>query len=145
MRLAVDANILIAELIRVRGRKLIANPKLELYMAEQAWEETTYELNKRIQIMIEKQVFSSTIGHNLLGNAVKLAELRVSLIPHEIYASYQTEAMRRIPRDPNDWYTVALALTLDANIWTLDKDFFGCGIAIWTTETLLSHLANNKI
>ena len=36
MRLVVDANILIAELIRVRGRKLIANPKLKLYMAEKA-------------------------------------------------------------------------------------------------------------
>ena len=55
MRLVVDANILIAELIRVRGRKLISNPKLELYMAEKVWEETIYELNKRIEIMIQKK------------------------------------------------------------------------------------------
>jgi hypothetical protein len=34
MRLVVDANILVAELIRVRGRKLIVCPELELYMAE---------------------------------------------------------------------------------------------------------------
>ena len=109
-------------------------------MAEQAWEETIYELNKRIQIMIGKQIFSQTVGHDLLENAIELAELRVSLMPHKIYASYQTEAIRRIPRDPNDWFTVALALTLGADIWTLDRDFFGCGIAIWTTETLLSYL-----
>ncbi len=34
MRLVVDANILVAELIRVRGRKLIVRPELELCMAE---------------------------------------------------------------------------------------------------------------
>jgi hypothetical protein len=31
MRLVVDANILVAELIRVRGRKLIVRPELDLY------------------------------------------------------------------------------------------------------------------
>ena len=145
MRLVVDANILISELIRVRGRKLIANPKLELYIAEKAWEETIYELNKRIEIMIQKKVFSQTVARNLLQDAIKLAELKVSLIPHEIYVSYEAEAIKRIPRDPDDRFTVALALALDADIWTLDNDFFGCGIATWTTETLLSHLINNKI
>ncbi|NJK55270.1 MAG: nucleotide-binding protein [Pleurocapsa sp. SU_5_0] len=66
MRLVVDANILVAELIRERGRKLIARPELELYMAEQAWSETTYELNKRIEKMIDRGVFSPSVGQNLL-------------------------------------------------------------------------------
>ena len=145
MRLIVDANILVAELIRVRGRKLIANPKLELYVAEKAWEEATYELDKRLGILVQKSIFSQTAGQNLLRDARKLAELKVSVIPHEIYVSYETEAKRRIPRDPNDWFTVALALALDADIWTLDKDFLGCGVATWTTETLLLHLANDEI
>lgn len=52
MRLVVDANILVSELIRVRGRKLIARPELELYMAEKAWDETIYELNKRIDKIV---------------------------------------------------------------------------------------------
>ena len=34
-------------------------------MAEQAWSETTHELNKRIKIMIQKKVFSQTVGRNL--------------------------------------------------------------------------------
>ena len=81
----------------------------------------------------------------MLQDAIKLAEIRVCLIPHEIYVSYEVEAIRRIPRDPDDRFTVALALALDADIWTLDNDFFGCGIATWTTETLLSHLTNYDI
>ncbi len=142
MRLVVDANILVGELIRVRGRKLISRPELELYMAEKAWSETTYELNKRIEKMIERGVFSPSVGKNLLKDAIALAEARVAIVPHEVYSDYETVASSRIPRDPNDWFTVALALALGAAIWTLDNDFLGCGIATWTTDTLLTHLNN---
>ena len=62
MRLVVDANILIAELIRVRGRKLISNPKLELYMAEKVWEETIYELNKRVEIFKKKYFLKPSLA-----------------------------------------------------------------------------------
>jgi predicted nucleic acid-binding protein len=144
MRLVVDANILIAELIRVRGRKLIVRPELELFMAEKAWEETTYELNKRIEKMVQRAVFSQEVGKNLLADAVILAEAKVSIIPHQIYSSYETVARNRIPRDPNDWFTVALALAIDEAIWTSDNDFFGCGVATWTTETLLTYLTTQS-
>ena len=140
MRLIVDANILVSELIRQRGRKLIARPELELYMAEKAWDETTYELNKRVNKIIDKGIFSLTVGQNLLKDGIALAEARVVIVPHKIYAPYQTVAKNRIPRDPNDWFTVALALAIEAAIWTNDNDFFGCGIATWTTDTLLAHL-----
>jgi predicted nucleic acid-binding protein len=40
-------------------------------------------------------------------------------------------------RDPGDAPTLALALTLDCGIWTSDHDFFGCGMPVWSTETLL--------
>lgn len=142
MRLVVDANILVGELIRVRGRKLIARSELELYMAEKAWSETTYELNKRIEKMIDRGVFSPSVGKNLLTDAITLAEAKVAIVPHEVYSDYETVASSRIPRDPNDWFTVALALALGAAIWTLDNDFLGCGIATWTTDTLLTHLNN---
>lgn len=144
MRLVVDANILVAELIRARGRKLIVHSELELYMAEKAWEETTYELNKRIEKMIDRGIFSQEVGQNLLTDAVTLAEAKVSIIPHEVYAAYETIARNRIPRDPNDWFTVALALAIKAAIWTSDNDFLGCGIATWTTDTLLKHLASSN-
>jgi len=142
MRLVVDANILVGELIRGRGRELIARPELELYIAESAWEEACHELSKRIAAMVQKGVFSSQVGQDLLADAIALAEARVSLVPHEVYAASETIARARIPRDPNDWFTVALALILNAGIWTNDKDFLGCGLPTWTTETLISYLAN---
>ena len=143
MRLVVDANILVSELIRERGRKLIARPELELYMAEKAWDETIYELNKRIDKIVNRGVFSLSVGQSLLSDGIALAEARVAIVPHEIYAPYETIARNRIPRDPNDWFTVALALAIEAAIWTMDNDFFGCGVATWTTDTLLIHLKSN--
>lgn len=92
--------------------------------------------------MVQKGVFSQQVGQNLWVDALSLAETRVSLISYEIYASYNTIALDRIPRDPDDWPTVALALVLKAGIWTSDKDFLGCGLPTWTTETLISYLAN---
>ncbi|BAQ62973.1 hypothetical protein GM3708_3379 [Geminocystis sp. NIES-3708] len=142
MRLVIDANILVAELIRQRGRELILDPIWELYMPEKQWEESCYELEKRINTMIKKGVFSPSTGQNLLQDSLKLAQTKVTLIPLKFYSDYQTIALTRIPRDPNDWQTVALALSLSASIWTQDQDFFGCGIAIWTTDTLISYLAN---
>lgn len=142
MRLVIDANILVAELIRQRGRELILHPAWELYIPEKQWEESCYELEKRINIMINKGVFSSSTGQNLLQDALKFAQTKIALIPFEFYSDYQKIAIDRIPRDPNDWQTVALALSLDASIWTHDQDFFGCGIATWTTDTLIFYLAN---
>jgi hypothetical protein len=75
MRLVVDANILVAELIRERGRKLIARPELELYMAEQAWSEATYELNKRIEKMIDRGVFSASVAHGVTTNEKRILGL----------------------------------------------------------------------
>jgi putative PIN family toxin of toxin-antitoxin system len=137
MRLVVDANIFVAELIRKRGRALIASNDLELFVAEAVWDEAQYELRKRIQAMVNQGKFSLETGETLLEAAFALAEAKARLIPEAIYNPWKNQALLRIPRDPDDWSTVALALAIDAAIWTLDSDFLGCGIATWTTETLL--------
>ncbi len=142
MRLVVDANILVAELIRQRGRELILHPAWQLYIPEKQWEESCYELDKRINLLIKKGIFSPQTGQNLLQDALKFAQTKIALIPLEFYSDYETIALDRIPRDPNDWQTVALALLINAGIWTNDQDFFGCGIATWTTDTLIGYLAN---
>ncbi|MDP2788025.1 MAG: PIN domain-containing protein [Pseudomonadota bacterium] len=49
----------------------------------------------------------------------------------------EEQAMARIGRrDKNDWPAVAAALLLDCPIWTEDADFFGSGIATWTSQTV---------
>lgn len=140
MRLVVDANIFVAELIRHRGRQLISHEEFELFVAEAAWGEAQHELRKRVHAMIKQGKFSAETGEVLLKTAFDLAQAKALLIPEEIYGAWREQALLRVPRDPDDWPTVALAMAVDAAIWTLDADFLGCGIATWTTETLLLNL-----
>ena len=52
MTLIIDTNILIAELLRQRGRELLRNPQLMIYASERVVDETNYEIQKRISRMI---------------------------------------------------------------------------------------------
>ena len=50
---------------------------------------------------------------------------------------------RRIAaRDPDDWPTIALALTLDLPVWSQDKDLADSGLKVFTTGQLLDALAD---
>ncbi len=137
MRLVVDTNILVAELLRKRGRALISSQSLELFLAEKMKNEAQYELQKRIYIIVNKANLTQKEGQFQLELALGLINNRITTVPLSDYQSFEGEARKRIPRDPNDWETVALALALSAAIWTEDYDFFGCGCPTWTTQTLL--------
>jgi predicted nucleic acid-binding protein len=50
------------------------------------------------------------------------------------YALFESEARERLlGRDEDDWPVLACAIALACGIWTEDTDFFGTGVAIWTT------------
>lgn len=134
--LIVDANILVGELLRQRERELLRHPSLMLYITEKVLDETQYELRRRMTERINRGL-SDAIGQGILDEAMNIIETDLRLVPETNYIHLETEARNRIPRDPDDWHTVALALEMDAAIWTQDCDFLGCGCVTWTTETLL--------
>lgn len=140
MRLVVDASTLVAESLRVRGRALLNHSELDLAMAAPTWSETRHELRKRADL-IARRIHPETVSpDDLLRQILTVIEARVAFIPEDVYASRLLEARRRIPRDPEDTPVVALALALDSGIWTADRVFFGCGLPVWTSETLQMHL-----
>lgn len=109
MILAIDANVLVGELLRQRGRDLIANPRFTLYVTEQVLSETEYELRRRVTAMVIQGRASESDGENLLQIAINIIVNNIILITEPNYIHLETEARNRIPRDPNDWSTVALA------------------------------------
>ncbi len=137
MILIVDANILVGELLRQRGQELIQNPALMLYMTERVLDETQYEIRRRIPLMMSRGRLTEADAQVLLAQAMYLIKTKINVVAQSNYIHLETEARNRIPRDPDDWHTVALALEMDAAIWTQDCDFLGCGCATLTTETLL--------
>lgn len=140
MRLVVDASVLVAEVLRVRGRELLTHPTLDLAVPEETWGETEHELRKRVALLAERGIFPPVRATQVLEEALATVAARATLVSPDVYADRMEEARRRIPRDPHDASVVALALALNCGIWTGDRDFFGCGVAVWITETLLAHL-----
>lgn len=61
--------------------------------------------------------------------------------PAADYDHRRRDAEQRIAaRDPDDWPTVALALTLGLPVWSQDKDLTVAGVDVYTTGDLLDAL-----
>ena len=74
----------------------------------------------------------------------KLTALRLAVraVDPAEYEAMKPSAMARIgPRDPDDWPVLACALALNCPIWTEDRDFFGTGVATWTTALVEQYLS----
>lgn len=141
----VDANVLVSELLRVRGRGLIEGPILDLRVSEEALDEALHEMNKRAARIVEQGRANRASVEAMLDDARGIVGRRIVPVPREVYSEYLERSAYRVPWDPDDVPTVALALTLGGDegrcgIWTNDGDFLGCGLPTWTTETLLAHL-----
>ena len=65
----------------------------------------------------------------------------VQTVESETYTRFEALARQRIDRrDEDDLPILASALALDCPIWTEDADFFGCGVATWTTDRVELYL-----
>ena len=141
MIVVADASVLVAQLLRRRGRELLSQPDLRVVVAEDQWSETTHELDKRLAAIVRHGHLSPSPADDLLCAITELVETHViEIIPRDFYGQVESVARRRIPRDPRDWPKVALAIVLGAPILTGDRDFLGCGCPTWTVETLLQEL-----
>ena len=86
-------------------------------------------------------------GHSGIPEAATLAALDaaakiITPVPASSYEPLREMALARIGgRDPDDWPVLACALLLDCPIWTEDRDFFGTGVATWTTALVELYFA----
>jgi predicted nucleic acid-binding protein len=135
-KVVLDANIL----IRATFGKKVFN-LLEKYEDEAEFYTPDYCLQEalaRIPEIAAKRREVPELAELFLLLAIK-AEIQV--VDRSFYEGLKENACARISaRDMNDWPVVATALLLDAPIWTEDQDFFGTGIAIWTTDRIELYL-----
>jgi len=101
---------------------LITRSALRLKVAEAVWSESEYELRKCITLMTLRGTLTTDIAESILAEALTTVADRIAQIPEAVYDSRETVARIRVPRDPDDWHTVALALVTGADIWTADAD-----------------------
>ena len=134
-RLIIDANILIRAVLGVRVRELIERycESVAFYVAESNVEEA-------MQYLAELAPRRG-IGDPIWQAALTSIMTAVQIVPQVELAAAEKEAMARIGhRDPEDWPAVAGAIQFDCPVWTEDEDFFGSGVATWTTSTVEIYL-----
>jgi predicted nucleic acid-binding protein len=143
-RLVVDANILIGGVLGKRILEVIEElHEVNLFTPETSFNDAVEHLPKILRGRGQQQGLSEVKINEMIQTALeRLEQLRgvVEMVEKTDYAHMRERAIKRLPRDPEDWDLVALALMLDAPIWTKDKDFIGSGIATWTTQTVLFYI-----
>jgi len=127
--LVVDANILVRAVLGARVRQVI-----ETYVGDVVFivPESAYaEAEEHLAVLVAKRGGNPEKALALLHSLGQLMEL----IGSEVYGEFEVEARERLARrDPEDWPLLASALALRCPIWTEDTDFFGCGVATWTSD-----------
>jgi len=137
-RLVVDANILIRAVLGRRARYLIEHycESVTFYTAEANAAEAEFYLTT---VLITKHNLSESVWRPVYIGILDT----VQIISDDILIEVESKAKSRIAsRDVNDWPAVAAALLLDCPVWTEDKDFFGAGVATWTTATVELYLTD---
>lgn len=134
--LVLDANILIRAILGKRVRELIykhANSVM-FFTPEVAYADA----RRYLPSLLEKRQIDAETA------LVVLDELEgiVRAVEEDTYAFVRDDAIARIEqRDPDDWTVLATAMVMHCPIWTEDQDFFGAGVATWTTDRVEIYLS----
>lgn len=134
-RLMLDANILLRAVFGIRVRNLLETyeDSVSFYAPDICFADA----RKYIPSISEKRRIDPNPGILVLDHLSRLIEV----VDRSLYEEYEVSARERmISRDEEDWPIVAAALLLKCPVWTEDRDFFGSGISIWTTETVELYL-----
>jgi predicted nucleic acid-binding protein len=134
--IVLDANILIRAVLGRRVRALIVDSAeaVQFFAPDVAYADA----RKYLPSLLEKRGVESEPAMAVLD------ALESIVLPLElgVYEGLQTQALQRIAiRDADDWPILACALTIGCPVWTEDADFFGTGVATWTSDRVELYLA----
>jgi predicted nucleic acid-binding protein len=133
--LVLDANILLRG---VFGRRVLQI--LETYEDEARFyspDVCFQDARRYIPDVSRRRGLNPVAGMSVLEGIGRIVEP----VDRSLYEDFERTARERVkPRDPDDWPIVAAALLLNFPIWTEDQDFFGSGVATWTTDRVELYL-----
>jgi predicted nucleic acid-binding protein len=133
--LVLDANILIRAVLGSRVLFLLS--KYAAHVEFLAPDTAFQEAREHIPGILDRRMVPVAPALAVLELVAGL----VQMVESETYSRFQALARERIDRrDEDDWPVLATALALGCPIWTEDTDFFGCGVATWTTDRVELYL-----
>ena len=130
--IVLDANILIRAVLGRRVRQLIetyASQGVRFFAPDVAFDDA----EKYLPILLKKR----GKHHTDISASIEYLRNFIETVAPELYALFESEARQRLRgRDESDWPILATALGLACPVWTEDADFFGTGVAVWTTNRI---------
>lgn len=129
--IVLDANILIRAVLGKRVRELIFDnvETVKFFAPDVAY----VDARKYLPALLKKRGVDSDAAMRVLDGLEGI----VRPIELELYQGMQQQALQRIAmRDAEDWPVLACAMTLACPVWTEDADFFGTGVATWTSDRI---------
>lgn len=74
------------------------------------------------------------ISNQLAAERVAHTIAPLEVLATERYTEHRSDALARLGQGgSSDWPALAAAIALDADIWSDDRDYFGVGVAVWST------------
>ena len=128
--IVLDANVLMRAVLgrRVAGLLEAFAPQVTFLAPDVAFD----DVREHLAAVLTKRGELAALQQAL--DKLTALHTAVQAVDHAEYEAMKPAALARIgPRDPDDWPVLACALLLNCPIWTEDRDFFGTGVATWTT------------
>jgi predicted nucleic acid-binding protein len=133
-RVVLDANILVRAVFGVRVRSLLE--QYEDFVGFYTPDVCLDDARRYLPLISAARGLDVAAGLSVLDQLILLVEV----VDRSLYEEYESSARERMIRDVADWPVVATSLLLDCPVWTEDQDFFGSGIATWTTNRIELYL-----
>ena len=126
----LDANILVRAILGHRVRQLLDTygpMGVRFFAPDVAFD----DMQEHVPIRMAR----SAVSAGDLNEFFAYLQQRVNVVGSEIYGEFENEARLRLRKiDEDDWPILASSLAMGVPLWTEDRDFFGAGIATWTTD-----------
>ncbi len=129
--IVLDANILVRAVLGKRVRELIFEnaSTIKFFAPDVAYGDA----QKYLPAILKKRGVDAAAAMLVLDRL----ETIVQIMNSEVYEVARREALQRIAvRDADDWPVLACAMVLGCPVWTEDADFFGSGVATWTSDRI---------
>ena len=129
--IVLDANILIRAVLGKRVRELIQAhaTTFKFFAPDVAYADA----RKYLPALLTKRGVDPIPAMLVLDTLERI----VHPVDMDVYGGLQQQALLRIEmRDADDWPVLACAMVLGCPVWTEDADFFGTGVATWTTDRI---------
>ena len=134
--LVLDANILIRAVLGPRVRNLVIENMNRVQFFTPV--ECIHDAKNYLPVILRSKGVDPIPAMEVLNLILN----EIHGLENEWLEDYEAIAKNRLEkRDLNDGPVLAAALALSCPIWTQDTDFFGVGVATWTTEHISEYFS----